>query len=59
MHRVTNMFVEYFSEAARPHTMVLIPGGPERSEGLLWRPPPSFNGAARVHRSRHAGKSNR
>ena len=24
VHRVTNMFVEYFSEAARPHTMVLI-----------------------------------
>jgi 4-oxalocrotonate tautomerase len=24
IHRMTNMFVEYFSEAARPHTMVLI-----------------------------------
>ena len=24
VHRVTNMFVEYFSEAARQHTMVLI-----------------------------------
>ncbi|HZH10717.1 MAG TPA: 4-oxalocrotonate tautomerase family protein [Microvirga sp.] len=24
MHRTTNMLVEYFSEAARPHTMVLI-----------------------------------
>ncbi|PJE34917.1 4-oxalocrotonate tautomerase [Pseudooceanicola lipolyticus] len=23
-HRVTNLLVEYFSEAARPHTMVLI-----------------------------------
>ena len=23
-HRVTDMVVEYFSEAARPHTMVLI-----------------------------------
>ena len=23
-HRVTEMLVEYFSEAARPHTMVLI-----------------------------------
>jgi len=24
IHRMTNMFVEYFSEAARPHTMILI-----------------------------------
>ena len=24
MRRTTNMLVEYFSEAARPHTMVLI-----------------------------------
>lgn len=24
MHRTTNMLVEYFTEAARPHTMVLI-----------------------------------
>ncbi|WFU91199.1 4-oxalocrotonate tautomerase family protein (plasmid) [Rhizobium sp. CC1099] len=24
VHRTTNMLVEYFSEAARPHTMVLI-----------------------------------
>ena len=24
VHRVTDMVVEYFSEAARPHTMVLI-----------------------------------
>lgn len=24
VHRVTNLFVDYFSEAARPHTMVLI-----------------------------------
>jgi 4-oxalocrotonate tautomerase len=30
VHRVAAMFVDYFSEAARPHTMVLIeevPGG--------------------------------
>lgn len=24
VHRMTNLFVDYFSEAARPHTMVLI-----------------------------------
>lgn len=24
VHRITGMLVEYFSEAARPHTMVLI-----------------------------------
>jgi len=24
VHRVTNMFCDYFSEAARPHAMVLI-----------------------------------
>ena len=24
VHRVTDLFVDYFSEAARPHTMVLI-----------------------------------
>ena len=24
VHRVTNLFVDYFTEAARPHTMVLI-----------------------------------
>ncbi|AEG07269.1 4-oxalocrotonate tautomerase family protein (plasmid) [Sinorhizobium meliloti WSM1022] len=24
VHRMTDMLVEYFSEAARPHTMVLI-----------------------------------
>ncbi|WP_416797489.1 tautomerase family protein [Ciceribacter azotifigens] len=24
VHRTTNMLVDYFSEAARPHTMVLI-----------------------------------
>ena len=24
LHRTTDMLVEYFSEAARPHTMVLI-----------------------------------
>lgn len=29
VHRVTNMFVEYFSEAARPHTMILIEEVPD------------------------------
>lgn len=24
IHRITDMFVDYFSEAVRPHTMVLI-----------------------------------
>lgn len=24
VHRITDMFIEYFSEAVRPHTMVLI-----------------------------------
>lgn len=24
VHKVTNLFVEYFTEQARPHTMVLI-----------------------------------
>jgi len=24
IHRITDMFVDYFTEAARPHTMVLI-----------------------------------
>ena len=28
-HRKTNMFVEYFSEAARPHTMILIEEVPD------------------------------
>jgi 4-oxalocrotonate tautomerase len=29
MHRMTNMFVEYFSKAARPHTMILIEEVPD------------------------------
>jgi 4-oxalocrotonate tautomerase len=29
VHRVTNTFVEYFSEVARPHTMVLIEEVPD------------------------------
>jgi 4-oxalocrotonate tautomerase len=29
IHRMTNMFVEYFSEAARPHTMILIEEAPD------------------------------
>ena len=33
VHRVTNMFVEYFSEAARPHTMVLIEEVPDGGYG--------------------------
>ena len=24
IHRITDMFIDYFTEAARPHTMVLI-----------------------------------
>ena len=39
VHRVTNMFVEYFSEAARPHTMILIEevpdGGYARADEVL------------------------
>jgi 4-oxalocrotonate tautomerase len=33
VHRVTNMFVDYFSEAARPHTMVLIEEVPDGGYG--------------------------
>src|SRR5271166_2873673 len=33
VHRVTNMFVEYFSEAARPHTMILIEEVPDGGYG--------------------------
>ena len=33
MHRMTNMFVEYFSEAARPHTMILIEEVPDGGYG--------------------------
>lgn len=38
VHRMTDMLVEYFSEAARPHTMVLIEevkdGGYGRADGF-------------------------
>jgi 4-oxalocrotonate tautomerase len=33
MHRMTDMFVEYFSEAARPHTMILIEEVPDGGYG--------------------------
>jgi 4-oxalocrotonate tautomerase len=33
VHRVTAMFVDYFSEAARPHTMVLIEEVPDGGYG--------------------------
>ncbi|MCG7508738.1 tautomerase family protein [Mesorhizobium retamae] len=33
VHRVTNLFVDYFSEAARPHTMVLIEEVPDGGYG--------------------------
>ena len=33
MPRMTNMFVEYFSEAARPHTMILIEEVPDGGYG--------------------------
>ena len=33
VHRVTNMFVEYFGETARPHTMVLIEEVPDGGYG--------------------------
>ena len=29
VHRITAMFVDYFGEAARPHTMVLIEDVPD------------------------------
>lgn len=33
VHRVTDLFVGYFSEAARPHTMVLIEEVPDGGYG--------------------------
>ena len=43
-HRVTELLVEYFSEAARPHTMVLIEevkdGGYHRADALFTIPEP-------------------
>lgn len=33
VHRMTAMFVDYFSEAARPHTMVLIEEVPDGGYG--------------------------
>ena len=33
MPRMTNMLVEYFSEAARPHTMILIEEAPDGGYG--------------------------
>lgn len=33
VHRVTDLFVEYMSEAARPHTMVLIEEVPDGGYG--------------------------
>ena len=33
IHRVTNLLVEYMSEAARPHTMVLIEEVPDGGYG--------------------------
>ena len=33
MHRVTAIFVDYFGEAARPHTMVLIEEVPDGGYG--------------------------
>jgi 4-oxalocrotonate tautomerase len=33
VHRITAMFVDYFSEAARPHTMVLIEEVPDGGYG--------------------------
>ena len=33
VHRVTDMFVDYFGEAARPHTMVLIEEVPDGGYG--------------------------
>mgnify|MGYP003613852565 CR=1 FL=1 len=39
VHRATDMLVEYFSEAARPHTMVLIEeipdGGYARADAVF------------------------
>ncbi|MBO3759589.1 4-oxalocrotonate tautomerase family protein [Ciceribacter sp. L1K22] len=43
VHRTTDMLVEYFSEAARPHTMVLIEevkdGGYARADEVFILPP--------------------
>ncbi|MGN6374516.1 MAG: tautomerase family protein [Sphingomonas sp.] len=33
VHRITDLFVDYFSEAARPHTMVLIEEVPDGGYG--------------------------
>jgi len=33
VHRMTNMFVEYFGEAARVHTMILIEEVPDGGYG--------------------------
>ena len=33
VHRMTNMFVEYFGEAARAHTMILIEEVPDGGYG--------------------------
>lgn len=42
IHRVTDMLVEYFTEAARPHTMVLIEevrdGGYGRADAVYVTP---------------------
>jgi 4-oxalocrotonate tautomerase len=42
VHRTTNMLVDYFSEAARPHTMVLIEevkdGGYARADTIFTIP---------------------
>jgi 4-oxalocrotonate tautomerase len=44
VHRTTAMLVEYFGEAARPHTMVLIEeipdGGYARADEVFVVPPP-------------------
>ncbi|PWV98939.1 4-oxalocrotonate tautomerase [Hoeflea marina] len=43
VHRATDLMVEYFSEAARPHTMVLIEevrdGGYGRADEVFILPP--------------------
>lgn len=33
VHRITDLFVDYFSEAARPHAMVLIEEVPDGGYG--------------------------
>ena len=33
VHRVTSLFVDYFSEGVRPHTMVLIEEDPDGGNG--------------------------